>query len=47
MSELLDKQVNANAKKEFEIYFGASRKLPQAHNKVCDEMKETRKKTCT
>ena len=33
MSELLDKQVNALKEK---IFWG-SRKLPQAHEKVCDE----------
>ena len=33
MSELLDKQVNAQKEK---IFWG-SRKLPQAHEKVCDE----------
>ena len=44
MSEFLDKQINAQ--KEFEKYFQGSRKLLQAHEKVCDEMKvESRKKT--
>ena len=33
MSELLDKQVNAQKEK---IFWGSS-KLPQAHEKVCDE----------
>ena len=33
MSKLLDKQVNAQKKKNFR----GSRKLPQAHEKVCDE----------
>ena len=33
MSELLDKQVNAQKEKIFQ----GSRKLPQAHEKVCDE----------
>ena len=33
MSELLDKQVNAQKEKNFR----GSRKLPQAHEKVCDE----------
>ena len=33
MSELLDKQVNAQKEKNFQ----GSRKLPQAHEKVCDE----------
>ena len=40
MSELLDKQVNALKEKIFQ----GSRKLPQAHENVCDEMKEVRKK---
>ena len=35
MSELLDKQVNAQKEK----IFRGSRKLPQAHEKVCNEMK--------
>ena len=35
MSELLDKQVNAKKEK----IFRGSRKLLQAHEKVCDEMK--------
>ena len=42
MSELFDKEVNAQK----EIFRG-SRKLPQAHEKVCDENetnKQTRKK---
>ena len=38
MSELLDKQVNAQTKK---IFWGSC-KLPQAHEKVCDE-NETKK----
>ena len=33
MSELLDKQVNAQKEK----IFRSSRKLPQAHKKVCNE----------
>ena len=33
MSELFEKQVNAQK----EINFRGSHKLPQAHNKVCDE----------
>ena len=33
MSELFDKQVNAQKEK----CFRGSRKLPQAHEKVCDE----------
>ena len=39
MSELLDKQVNAQKEKNF----GGSCKLLQAHEKVCDEMKQTNK----
>ena len=39
MSELLDKQVNAQKEKIFQ----GSRELPQAHEKVCDE-NERRKK---
>ena len=42
MSELLDKQVNAQKEK----IFRGSRKLPQAHEKVCDE-NERRKKQHT
>ena len=38
MSELLDKQVNAQTEKEsFKKYFWGLRKLPQAHKKVCNE----------
>ena len=40
MSELLDKQVNALKEK----IFRGSRKLPQAHEKVCDENEERNKK---
>ena len=40
MSELLDKQVNAQEKK----IFRGSRKLPQAYKKVCDENERRRKK---
>ena len=40
MSELLDKQVNVLKEK---IFWG-SRKFPQAHEKMCDENEETRKK---
>ena len=36
MSELLDKQVNAR-KESLKKYFQGSQKLPQAHEKVCDE----------
>ena len=43
MSELLDKQVNAQ-KENLKKYFQGSRELPQAHKKMCDEMKvEARK----
>ena len=42
MSELLDKEVNAQ-KESLKKYFRGSRKLPHAHEKVCDEMKETNK----
>ena len=42
MSELFDKEVNAQ-KENLKKFFRGSRKLPQAHNKVCDE-NETRKK---
>ena len=45
MSELLDKQVNAQKEK----IFRGSRKLPQAHEKVCDENESKiriRKKRC-
>ena len=38
MSELFDKQVNAQKAKNFR----GSHKLPQAHKKVCDE-NETKK----
>ena len=40
MSELFDKQVNAQKGK----YFQGSRKLPQAHEKVCNEKEKRR--TC-
>ena len=43
MNELLDKQVNAQKEKNF----WGSHKLPQAHKKVCNEMKQTRKKQYT
>ena len=36
MSELLDKQVNAQ-KESLKKYFRGLCKLPQAHEKVCDE----------
>ena len=38
MSELLDKQVNAQKEK----IFRGSRKLPQAHEKVCNEKEKKR-----
>ena len=40
MSELLDKQVNAQKEK----IFRGSYKLPQAHEKVCDENERRRRK---
>ena len=40
ISELFEKQVNAQKEKNFK----GSCKLPQPHEKVCDEMKETKKK---
>ena len=39
MSVLLDKQVNAQKEKNF----WGSHKLPQAHEKVCNEMKQKNK----
>ena len=36
MSELFDKEMNAQ-KESLKKYFRGSRKLPQAHEKVCDE----------
>ena len=36
MSELFDKQVNAQKESSKKVFQGA-RKLPQAHEKVCDE----------
>ena len=46
MSELFDKEVNAQ-KESLKKYFWGSRKLPQAHEKVCDEneTKKQRKKS--
>ena len=41
MNELLDKQVNAQ-KESLKKNFWGSRKLPQAHEKVHDENKESR-----
>ena len=46
MSELFDKEVNAQ-KESLKKNFRGSRKLPYAHEKVCDENetnKETKKK---
>ena len=40
MSELLDKQMDARKEKNFR----GSRKLPQAHGKVCNEMKQRKKR---
>ena len=42
MSELFDKEVNAQ-KESLKKNFRGSRKLPHAHEKVCDE-NETKKK---
>ena len=36
MNELFDKEVNAQ-KESLKKYFRGSRKLPHAHEKVCDE----------
>ena len=44
MSELFGKEVNAQ-KESLKKYFLGSRKLSQAHEKVCDE-NETKKKRC-
>ena len=41
MSELFDKEVNTQ-KESLKKYYRGSRKLPQAHEKVCDE-NETKK----
>ena len=46
MNELFDKEVNAQ-KESLKKYFRGSRKLPHAHEKVCDENernKEIRRK---
>ena len=43
MSELLDKQVNALKEKIFQ----GSCKLPQVHEKVCDENEERNKEKTT
>ena len=42
MSELVDKQVNVQ--KEFEKTSGVHAKLPQAHEKVCDENERNKEK---
>ena len=47
MSELVDKQVNVQ-KESLKKTFGVHAKLPQAHEKVCDEnerIKKTNKET--
>ena len=44
-SELLDKQVNAQ--KEFKKSFQVSRKLSQAHEKVCNENERNKQKSRT
>ena len=41
MSELLDKQVNAQKEKTSGVHV---RKLPQAHEKVCDENERNKEK---
>ena len=46
MSELFDKEVNVQ-KENLKKYFWGSRKLPRAHEKVCDENKTKKKMTCT
>ena len=43
MNELLHKQVNAQ-KENLKKYFRASRELPQAHEKVCDENERNKTK---
>ena len=43
MSEVLDKQVNAQ-KENLKKYFRGSCKLPQAHEKVCDENERNKEK---
>ena len=43
MSELLDKQVHAQKEKNFR----GSRKLPQAHEKVCDENETNKQEKMT
>ena len=43
MSELFDKEVNAQ-KESLKKNFRGSRKLPYAHEKVCDENERNKKK---
>ena len=43
MSELFDKEVNAQ-KESLKKNFRGSRKLPHAHEKVCDENERNKKK---
>ena len=43
MSELFDKEVNAQ-KESLKKYFRGSRKLPQAHEKVCDVTNKEKKR---
>ena len=43
MSELFDKEVNAQ-KESLKKYFRGSRKLPQAHEKMCDENERNKKR---
>ena len=45
MSELLENKVNAS-KESLKKYFRRSRKLPQAHEKVCNENETKKKMTC-
>ena len=44
MNELVDKQVNVQ-KKSLKKTSGVHAKLPQAHEKVCDENERTNKET--
>ena len=46
MSELFDKEVNAQ-KESLKKNFRGSRKLPHAHEKVCDENETKREKNDT
>ena len=43
MSELVDKQVNVQ-KESLKKTFGVHAKLPQAHEKVCDENERNKEK---